>query len=1533
MSFYQSSSTFRGHICGLYYNVESYGRLQKTYLPQVELQAHATILATTSRTVLNQSFVNPSQSKGIREVRYTFPLYDGVSVVGFTCHVGERTIVGEVKEKEKARAVFKEAVAKGQTAGLFEQLPEASDVFTTTVGNIPPGAKVIVKITYLGELKHDMEVDGIRFTIPTIICPRYGSYPGGLQPTSAPTASSSGISITVDVDMADGSFIQKIQSPTHPISMTMGTTSIAPNAEPTMTKASASLTLGTTELIKDFVVQVISKNTGVPVAVLENHPTIPHHHALMATLVPKFVLPAEKPELVFVCDRSGSMGGTRIKLAIQALKVFLKSLPVGVKFNICSFGSSHSFLWKKSSTYSQQTLDEAVLHAEQFAANFGGTEMLAPLKATIDQRYKDMPLDVILLTDGEIWNQQALFSYLNESVTESKAPIRIFTLGIGNGVSHALIEGVAKAGDGFSQTVGEAEKMDTKVVRMLKGALSPHVTDYTIEVKYANATLDEEEEDFEIIERVTDSLNVKLNFNNEAAKPAPVSLSRGTSRVATTNRQQKKPFSLFDMSIDQDKPDSPTNDDSGEQKYAHLPTIATPRMIQAPQNIPSLFAFNRITAYLLLGPDAPKATPKSVLLRGTSTYGPLELEIPIEILDQPSETIHQLAAKKAISELEQGRGWLSEAKDESGILLKTKFEGRFEDMVEREAVRLGVQFQVGGKWCSFVAVESNKRAIEETRKEAESWEWLEDETQAKQRGESTGFSSWVPSDASSSRPQMSRFFANSDDEEKDEDLDSDGISGAIRCLRHVTSDSEDEDSDSDSDVGANRYLRDTASDSEDDALMSAGISSARRVVEPASAPPQSASQFEHGPKHNDPLEDPNVKYLVTNDPKLNIPSKEMGTKKKMTRKNIKAMMLNKDPKMNVSSKGMEMSMKSSRKNTLPVGNAEQKATTTGMSASTTDANNTEKQAAAMQRLAMQQQQVQMMHDQRQKAISSTNTASGDSDKVNKFFGNVPVSSASSHQPSIFTSPNQPNKKKRDATATYSISAGSGPHVGGMASSFGSSPQLATMQAQRQAMQMQTQDHAQQAQQQAQQQQMQQYQQQTQQSGSALLSSAGAQGPVVSQDVLNRTMRGEHFTSPKEEYQMQRMLLEQQNNKRVCTAWQEPNNSASPQPLAVPASAPPSNATNAGALIGSNHAQAYKPFDEDALGAQARTNAEAPQAAFRQKVAQAHLEAQPQGYERPGVMVGAQAQMPAALSAHAQQLQDYQMGLMLLEQQNKNRKVMRAAEQFNAPAPPPPAYQTSFGSNMPRGAQTFGQRQPTADHDDTSMVRPDSSALHEVFDGGEPSFSLSAYGADEGALDNFDFDSFLHKPVDDSFGENFDFSHIQEFQAPEPMSPAYSPVSAGHSPASPGYTPMSPKFAPTSPGYAFGSASPSAPKFGSAAPPAAVVDKTLEVKPMTPEELTHHLISLQTFEGSWKLSDSLLQAIQVKKETLLDAASGVHPDVRIFVTAVVVAVFEKKLLEFEGSWELVVDKAKAWLSEQGIDDVENLVEKAVAFVKA
>jgi hypothetical protein len=502
------------HICGCYYLIRcknTWEEPKRNYLPQVNLKAHTTILATTSRTLLTQTFVNPSSTKGIRELRYTFPLYDGVSVVGFKCRIADRVITGEVKEKEKARAVYKAAVAAGETAGLLEQLPDASDVFTTTIGNVPPGASVLVGITYLGELKHDAEVDGIRFTIPTTIAPRYGSYPGEMAKSDRTPVVGNGFEVTVDAILGDGSFIREMRSPSHPIAVSVGITSLLPDADPQTNKASATLSLGTAELDRDFVLQVVAKEVAIPKAILETHPTIPGHRALMATLVPKFALPPERPEIVFVCDRSGSMAGSNIKALRDALKVFLKSLPIGVKFNICSFGSHHSFLWKNSQSYSQSTLDEAMKHVESFDANFGGTEMYSPIQETLKNRYKDMNLEVFLVTDGEIWDQQNLFTLLNVEISEKKAPIRVFTLGIGNAVSSSLIEGVARAGNGFSQTVGTNEKMDSKVVRMLKGALSPHVTDYTLEVKYGNADGDD---DFEMVEKVIDSLKVNLDISD-----------------------------------------------------------------------------------------------------------------------------------------------------------------------------------------------------------------------------------------------------------------------------------------------------------------------------------------------------------------------------------------------------------------------------------------------------------------------------------------------------------------------------------------------------------------------------------------------------------------------------------------------------------------------------------------------------------------------------------------------------------------------------------------------------------------------------------------------------------------------------------------------------------------------------------------------------------------------------------------------------------------------------------------------------------
>jgi Vault protein inter-alpha-trypsin domain/von Willebrand factor type A domain len=694
------------YFCGCYYvcgPAPYHGALPPVrWLPQVAVSAHTTILSTTSRTVLTQTFSNPSSADAIPEATYTFPLYDGVGVVGFNCRIGKRIIRGVVKEKAKAKAVYEQAVARGETAGLLEQLLESSDVFTTKIGNIPAGEEVVVEITYFGELKHDAEADGIRFTIPTTIIPRYGELPGGIiepgsNSKSRRATESSGIQITVDVALPPQSNIRGIQSPSHPIAVTMGgITAGSKGSEFEPNKGAATLSLGKAELDNDFVLLVMVPDIVKPQALLEIHPTISNQRALMVTLVPKFSLPPQKPEVVFIVDRSGSMS-SNIPTLISALKVFLKSIPLGVKFNICSFGSSYSMLWKRSQTYDQTTLKSAIEHVEKFGADMGGTEMFAPVKAVIENRQDGMALEVMLLTDGEIWNQQELFSYLNKEVQQSEAPIRIFTLGIGNGVSHSLIEGIARAGNGFSQAVGLDEKLDGKVVRMLKGALSPHIRDYHLEVKYGS---DGDEDTDEAIDRVAEGLRiVDLDPKSSSASENPQKIS------------------LFDEDVDMDREPTPVADTDGTvEKYTHLPEVPRPKLLQVPSHIPPLFPFSRTVIYLLMSPQSNQRLPTSVLLKGSFGNVPLELEIPVQVLEDKAETIHQLAARKAVGELEEGRGWIFDAKDEGGVPIKERFEGRWGDIVEREGVRLGVEFQVGGKWCSFVAVEANDAELAEKEK-------------------------------------------------------------------------------------------------------------------------------------------------------------------------------------------------------------------------------------------------------------------------------------------------------------------------------------------------------------------------------------------------------------------------------------------------------------------------------------------------------------------------------------------------------------------------------------------------------------------------------------------------------------------------------------------------------------------------------------------------------------------------------------------------------------------------------------------------
>ncbi|KAJ5170284.1 uncharacterized protein N7500_003067 [Penicillium coprophilum] len=674
------------------------------YLPQVSLKAHATILSSVARTTLTQIFVNPSD-RVIEEIQYLFPLFDGVSVVGFECQVGSRLLHSNVKTKSQTNTEYQNAVAQRQTAAVMDHT-SMNDIFIIRLGNVAARGKINVDITFVGELKQDSQIDGIRYTLPSTIAPRYANrnFSSSTQLSSLGLpVSPQGMSITVDVQMEKGLVLRELESPSHRVKVSLGCISSTPATsstfEPSQASASVILQQNDTSVVlaQDFVLLIKADGLDTPCALLETHPTIPKQRALMASLVPKFNLRPANPEVVFVIDRSGSMWD-KIPTLKSALRVMLKSLPVGVCFNICSFGSAYSFMWPTSQVYDASSLKEALAFVDTVDAGMGGTEMLQAVHATVKNRHNSKHLNVLILTDGQIFDQDCLFNFVRKTAADTTA--RFFTLGIGKEVSHSLIEGVARAGNGFCQSVTAYEDLSRKVVRMLKGALTPHVNNYKLEVEYDTET----EHEFDFVSETESISDSETEFNEQ--------VGGGDVSMEETTRTLSQPISLYDENFQEPDLDL----DAKQRANEKLPTITFPRAIQAPYNIPPLYPFIRTNVFLLMDPQLSEKTPKSLKLSATSLDGPLELRIPICNIGT-GKTIHQLASRKAVIELEEGHGWLSHAKDENGNKFQDFHIETKQRLAERECQNLGIKFQVTGRYCSFVALEERSSSSPEPQHE------------------------------------------------------------------------------------------------------------------------------------------------------------------------------------------------------------------------------------------------------------------------------------------------------------------------------------------------------------------------------------------------------------------------------------------------------------------------------------------------------------------------------------------------------------------------------------------------------------------------------------------------------------------------------------------------------------------------------------------------------------------------------------------------------------------------------------------------
>jgi len=551
-------------------------------VPLTKVHLDAKVVNFTACVEITQEFVN--KEKNPIECVYFFPVEEEAAVVDFTAEIEGRKVVTKVKEKEDAREEYNEAVANRQTAFLLEETK--ADIFEIKVGHLSPGAGCRIKITYLSELP--VEEGKTKLTIPTTVAPRYVPLSDGSQQAKKIASIQHDFSSPVKMDMnlqvLMMTEILTIMSPSHSLT------------DPVKKKhqgyfvADVEFVGSNTDMDRDMVIYVESEEPRQPRVCIEKNDE--GSCVAMLSLVPDFKIPDHQVEAVFLVDCSGSMSGESIRLAKEALQVFLHSLPPTSFFNIILFGSTFEYLFPHSKKYDDDTLKDAKESSASITANLGGTEIYQPLEHILKQPLlAGLARQVFVLTDGQVSNTSACIDLVRKYSNKN----RVFTLGIGSSADRHLVKGMARAGMGTSVFTSQGESLTAKVINQLKNALQPCINDVSVRWGKTNT--------FEGSGEATDIVETKKTL---------FGFGKPIKQIATK-------FSINS---------------------------------QVPSMIPPIYDGSRLIAYKLIGDNLGDIT--EVTVKAKTPEGDLEVTLPINKDNFIHGTsVHQLCARKMIQEAEE----------------------------------------------------------------------------------------------------------------------------------------------------------------------------------------------------------------------------------------------------------------------------------------------------------------------------------------------------------------------------------------------------------------------------------------------------------------------------------------------------------------------------------------------------------------------------------------------------------------------------------------------------------------------------------------------------------------------------------------------------------------------------------------------------------------------------------------------------------------------------------------------------------------
>lgn len=448
-------------------------------LPLKATEVDARIAGPIADVTVTQRYRNEGQRP--IEARYVFPGSTQAAVHAMTVRIGQRVIVADIREKQRARIEFETAKREGKTAALLEQ--ERPNVFSMNVAHILPGDEVAVELRYT-ELLPPTE-GRYQFVFPTVVGPRYrspankaaatgeasGTASNGSFPAVPylPAGEASETRFDLRVAFASPLPVSGLRSSSHEIEVEGEGTRAARVA--LGGEAAARRHDGNRDFILDYRLAGEALASGLTL-----FPGAPGEENFFLAMVepPQAIATTQinPRDYVFVVDISGSMHGYPLDTAKTLLRHLIGGLRPSDTFNVLLFSGSNRMLNETSVPATQANIEQALRTIAQMGGS-GSTEIVPALKRVAAlPKAPDVSRSVIVVTDGYVTVESEVFQLIRKNLGQTN----VFAFGIGSSVNRHLIEGIARAGQGEPFIVTRPEQAAAQAERLRRMIDAPVLT-------------------------------------------------------------------------------------------------------------------------------------------------------------------------------------------------------------------------------------------------------------------------------------------------------------------------------------------------------------------------------------------------------------------------------------------------------------------------------------------------------------------------------------------------------------------------------------------------------------------------------------------------------------------------------------------------------------------------------------------------------------------------------------------------------------------------------------------------------------------------------------------------------------------------------------------------------------------------------------------------------------------------------------------------------------------------------------------------